>query len=639
MVWTWDRNGEAHFAWDAGGVREIEVAGVKLMGPTGGLYLIGSTTGADVPAANYTSLNASGVMRDGAGNPGPAFSLACQRLDGRTLEVVVTVGPLSVPFASLSLPLDGHKGVWTAYLMPVASHLVGAGLTWTFRSGGGGTFASIPLIADIPGIGGTHDVGLARSPAALPWLELQAPGYHLRRILDTAAHKEVWFVNHPNTHGAEVSFAGDPSVNPSVPAGVVYTHRERIVVTPLSDNTGLPTGATAAQITQAYRDLLLRAPDADGLAHYLATGWPIDQIRADIMTSPEYAALNQVGRVTLTARLDPASVAATGGTSLVILTAPGMTLAAGPAESGPELRVPITVTPIPPPPPPPPGSDVSPVLRALPYVGWGWINHYYILPLASAVVTYDALGRALFEAGCNFSEIDALPTEPWVNLGNYQQPDAQITTAVYLDHLAAYVEAMRRWTITTKVNIVNWHNSSVRLWSVDRYRQHVQAILAAVGVDRCHAMPVAEPDDSQRARDFQAAGRDIWKAAGGTTFGNGPGGRGTPQVGGYDWIDWHWCLPLWTASTIKSNAYLNSTDCGNTLSALKGRADLVESQARIGVQGDRPMLYYGFDDDAPDYAAIEAIGRAIQAGGKGAGPFTGPMPEGRRNATARTPGG
>lgn len=52
-----------------------------------------------------------------------------------------------------------------------------------------------------------------------------------------------------------------------------------------------PDGPSADQINQDYLDILERPADQDGLHHYLTNGMNNDQIRADLLNSAEYQAL------------------------------------------------------------------------------------------------------------------------------------------------------------------------------------------------------------------------------------------------------------------------------------------------------------------------------------------------------------
>ena len=91
----------------------------------------------------------------------------------------------------------------------------------------------------------------------------------------------------------------------------------------------------------------------------------------------------------------------------------------------------------------------------------------------------------------------------------------------------------------------------------------------------------------------------------------GDGGRGAPQVKGFDYVDWHHCEDF-TKATVRLRTAgvptINNTDCGPVINPGPARAG---AMARIAVKKGAHFLIYGFKDRAIDKAVIHALGEEI----------------------------
>jgi hypothetical protein len=204
--------GEITFVYDGRAITQILLPdGRDLLGGTGGYYLIGSCSGTDDPNQNVTSVGSDGrTLHAPGGCPGAPFSLAYQRLDGRTLQVTVSLGPLPRDYETLSVPLDCDRALFERFLFDSASYWVGCGARWELRAGAAATgrFADIPRWCEIPGVG---MVGLARANRKAGWLELQAPGVaHIRRILDAGTWVDASCAEHPGRATRKSCSCGTP---------------------------------------------------------------------------------------------------------------------------------------------------------------------------------------------------------------------------------------------------------------------------------------------------------------------------------------------------------------------------------------------------------------------------------------------
>ena len=210
--------GEWTVVADGTGIQRIERYGANLLDGVGGLYLIGSCTGADDPTSNVTSQGSDGATLRAPGScPGAPFSLTITGTN--PILVSATVGPLPVPYATLSLPLDPKREYMTNFQFAGSSYEVGCGTTWSPVAGAGAAFTTIPQPCDIPGAGA---VGVARVAPAPTWGEITGPLGALRLTLLSGDAREMQFIRHPGTHNIEPIFVGATTGGPLAAGTVVH---------------------------------------------------------------------------------------------------------------------------------------------------------------------------------------------------------------------------------------------------------------------------------------------------------------------------------------------------------------------------------------------------------------------------------
>ncbi len=103
------------------GVKQITAGGVPLLvDDAAGFYLIGSATGAD-DRNNIASFvkNNNGVMRsmNGATHASLPYSFTAEpdAHDSSKLLFKIALGPATVPLATVSMPVDGHRKLFDSY--------------------------------------------------------------------------------------------------------------------------------------------------------------------------------------------------------------------------------------------------------------------------------------------------------------------------------------------------------------------------------------------------------------------------------------------------------------------------------------------------------------------------------------------
>jgi hypothetical protein len=103
------------------GVKQIKADGIPLLvDDAAGFYLIGSGTGTDDRnnIASFVKHN-NGVLRsmNGASAASLPYSLTVEpdANDKTKLNFNISLGPASVPLATVSMPVDGHRKLFTSY--------------------------------------------------------------------------------------------------------------------------------------------------------------------------------------------------------------------------------------------------------------------------------------------------------------------------------------------------------------------------------------------------------------------------------------------------------------------------------------------------------------------------------------------
>jgi hypothetical protein len=220
-----DTNADAaSVAVDGGsqGVMSIRYNGVELLMAH---YIIGACDDIDDPNKNVVSFPSDGHTLHAPGScPGAPFSI---RVSGTNpYRFSVSVGPLPVTYASLSVPMDLVKTEFDSFGHSASSYRVGCANSWSGRSGSGGAYGSIPQPCVIPGHGA---VGAARVTTVPAGTFGEAAGAHarIRRTYLGGNARELLFYNHPYTNNIEFSF-----VRPGerLAAGTTYTLEEEVTI-------------------------------------------------------------------------------------------------------------------------------------------------------------------------------------------------------------------------------------------------------------------------------------------------------------------------------------------------------------------------------------------------------------------------
>lgn len=196
----------ARFLQRESGIRAIYDGDVNITEGTGGYYVIGGCDDRDAAETNVTSLGSDGrtLFSPRADCPGAPFEIRVTPIDAHTVRTEVTIGPLPVDYATLSVPLDVRAHLVDTFSTDVAPLFVGGCGEVERRNALDGHFDSVPT----PCPPGVRVVGLAetRTPAGLAVIE--GPGTRvIRRILGGDAVKVQFFRNLPiDVENSEVAF-------------------------------------------------------------------------------------------------------------------------------------------------------------------------------------------------------------------------------------------------------------------------------------------------------------------------------------------------------------------------------------------------------------------------------------------------
>lgn len=188
------------FVHDETQVSRIEVGGINLL-TGGGIYLIGSATGADDPDTNHSTVGASGGCMT---NNGPNFTLSFRQKNANTLGFRVDVGVLPRDMSEIGVAFDFNQQLMQRFRFD------GNRFRWRCtgqdgeRSGSGMAFDDLPQGCRIPPdlskpvIG---YVGAAVVDGAVPWAEVSGFMATVRVcFLRWSDFRSVTFVNHFATH-------------------------------------------------------------------------------------------------------------------------------------------------------------------------------------------------------------------------------------------------------------------------------------------------------------------------------------------------------------------------------------------------------------------------------------------------------
>lgn len=112
------------------GVKQIKAAGVPLLvDDAAGFYLIGSATGTD-DCNNIASFvkSTDGAMHSMNGAKTVSlpysFTLKADPKESNKLNFKIALGPATMPIATVSMPVDGHRKLFTAYRYEGSKQLV-----------------------------------------------------------------------------------------------------------------------------------------------------------------------------------------------------------------------------------------------------------------------------------------------------------------------------------------------------------------------------------------------------------------------------------------------------------------------------------------------------------------------------------
>jgi hypothetical protein len=198
---------DVQLLWVPSGIVRFEVDGVNVSEGTGGYYVIGSCDHRDTHESNVTSLGSTNGMlsaRD-PNCPGAPFEIRVELLpDGNGVRTDVTVGPMPIAYASLSVPLDVRAERVEVFRTDASPLFVGGCGDVTQLDAAEGRFEAIHTPCP-HGVGG---VGLAetRRPASVAIIEGPALGIE-RRVLSGDVASVQFFRNLPvDVENSEVAF-------------------------------------------------------------------------------------------------------------------------------------------------------------------------------------------------------------------------------------------------------------------------------------------------------------------------------------------------------------------------------------------------------------------------------------------------
>ncbi len=239
-----------------------------------------------------------------------------------------------------------------------------------------------------------------------------------------------------------------------------------------------------------------------------------------------------------------------------------------------------------------PSSSRAPIL-----IGYGVVNLWHRIDA-------DELAGLLTEAGCTCTEIEYVA---WFDERGRKGSSSETRVAL----AKRFVNAMRRQRITTLISLVNWNGEAQRRQSDAWFQERVREISEQIGPEQVILLGVSEPDGQEggKAHRWMAYAMEQWK---GLKAACGDGGRGAPQVKGFDYVDWHHCEDF-TEATVRHQTAgaptINNTDCGPVINPGPARA---RAMARIAFKRAAHFLIYGFDDQAADKAVIRVLGEELR---------------------------
>lgn len=278
-------------------ISTIQIDGVELTVGEG-FYVIGSETGEDRPDQNVRSPDSDGNTLFAPGDwPGAPFNL--EITGSNPYHIRLSIGPMPTKYATLSVPLDLHKGLFDSFSFSGSGYRVGAGGTWEQRDGNSGRYADVPQPAYIEGHG---HVGVAETQISGPgfWAEVSGAQARIRRTVLGGDATQMLFYHHPYTSNIEIGFGGVSK------GGHVY-HEETLEILAANESTpgvidgggqtevppGQPGTADGQMRLEAlYRGLLGREPDPAGLGTFsgeAASGLTgVQSVTTQILNSAEY---------------------------------------------------------------------------------------------------------------------------------------------------------------------------------------------------------------------------------------------------------------------------------------------------------------------------------------------------------------
>jgi hypothetical protein len=218
-------------------------------------------------------------------------------------------------------------------------------------------------------------------------------------------------------------------------------------------------------------------------------------------------------------------------------------------------------------------------------IGYGLVNAWFRVDAADFAARLANSGLTLTEIEYNAGRVETAPE-------------------THVERARKFVEAMRLRYITTLISVVNW-NGPARGQPTPWFRDRVEEIARHIGSERVLLLPVSEPDASGKAVEWTRVAYGLWPGA---KVGNGPGGRGTPVVSGYDYLDWHWCEDF-TGSSVLTGPTINNTDCGPVLNPGPARS---ARMTRAAIDRHAHFLVYDHRGLRADEVVIAAIGAELQ---------------------------
>jgi len=238
----------------------------------------------------------------------------------------------------------------------------------------------------------------------------------------------------------------------------------------------------------------------------------------------------------------------------------------------------------------------SGIIRAPTLIGYGLVNNWFL-------TDPNQLGELLSRNGLTLTEIEYVP---WFD----EEGRKGLSFRTDVEAAKRFVNIMRTYSITTLISLVNWNCEAPRKASNEWFLERVREIKDQINTDLVLLLPVSEPDDSDKSREWHEIARREWP---GRMVLNGPGGRGRPLVSGkMDYLDWHWCIDFDPATVLTQEAgieVINNTDCGQVVNPGPLRA-VQMTRAALGKKAH--FLVYDFDGTKIDEEVIQAMGAVIQ---------------------------